>query len=535
MDAMLSVAPMMDWTDLHYRQLARLLSKHTWLWTEMVVDKTIIHCTNRDKFLWFPPEQRPVVLQLGGSDPETLAQAAKVVDAYGYDEINLNCGCPSDRVAGAGCFGAALMLQPDLVARCMAALSSSVSCPVSVKCRLGVDSTDTYQELTHFISAVSSASPTEHFIVHARKCHLHGLNPHQNRTIPPLRHDWVHSLAVQFPHLSFTVNGGVQSCYDVAEILSVAQTSAGAGASAGVCEDIMSSPAASIGAEASASAGPGIGAGDDILPMAGASNVGETGSQASPGSAAVTFTAYGGRTAAALAPGAGPAGPSGRGYVQGVMVGRAAYNDPWGVLADADRAVFGAASNPATSRRQVLRDYAAYADAMLGRWGQKPGSGGMLVLDPGVRALVKPLLNLFHGEAGSKRWKNAVDTELKGNVPSVAALLERTLHHIPDEVLDAPPRTRRVQEGEAAGVANASAGTSASDVMDRPGGGLRFGYTIGAFPLPGDHAGDEKPLRARDMKRARGAAVAAELASPPVVSSGPEGARVEAVEAVAVR
>ena len=109
----------MDWTDVHYRQLARMMTTHTWLWTEMVVDKTIIHCPNPDLHLWFPPEQHPIVLQMGGSNPDELRSAAAVVAPYGYDEINLNCGCPSDRVAGAGCFGASMMLQPLLVAQCV--------------------------------------------------------------------------------------------------------------------------------------------------------------------------------------------------------------------------------------------------------------------------------------------------------------------------------------------------------------------------------------------------------------------------------
>ena len=134
---LLSVAPMMDWTDLHYRQLARLISRHTWLYTEMVVDKTLLNNPDHDRFLWFPHEQRPIVCQLGGSDPASLAAAARIVAAYGYDEINLNVGCPSDRVAGAGCFGAALMLRPELVAECCAAMAAAVDIPVTVKCRLG--------------------------------------------------------------------------------------------------------------------------------------------------------------------------------------------------------------------------------------------------------------------------------------------------------------------------------------------------------------------------------------------------------------
>ncbi|KAG1670301.1 hypothetical protein FOA52_003651 [Chlamydomonas sp. UWO 241] len=186
---------MMDWTDLHYRQLARLLSKRTWLWTEMVVDSTVIHTENLDKHLWFPPEQSPLVLQLGGSDPAKLAAATAKALAYGYDEINLNCGCPSDRVAGAGCFGASMMLQPELVAACMKAIGDAAQgTPVTVKCRLGVDEADSYDALKAFVATVSDGSPVTHFIVHARKCFLSGLNPQQNRTVPPLRHEWVYSL-----------------------------------------------------------------------------------------------------------------------------------------------------------------------------------------------------------------------------------------------------------------------------------------------------------------------------------------------------
>ncbi|KAK2078715.1 hypothetical protein QBZ16_003555 [Prototheca wickerhamii] len=206
---LLSVAPMMDWTDLHYRQLARLISRHTWLYTEMVVDKTLLHNPDHDRFLWFPPEQRPIVCQLGGSDPASLAAAARIVAAYGYDEINLNVGCPSDRVAGAGCFGAALMLRPELVAECCAAMAAAVDIPVTVKCRLGVDDRDSYDNLVRFVHTVSTQSPVTHFIMHARKAHLKGLNPHQNRTVPPLRYHWVWALKRDFPHLTFSLNGGV--------------------------------------------------------------------------------------------------------------------------------------------------------------------------------------------------------------------------------------------------------------------------------------------------------------------------------------
>jgi tRNA-dihydrouridine synthase A len=351
----------MDWTDVHYRQLARLMSKRTWLWTEMVVDKAVLNTPQPDRFLWFPPEQRPIVLQLGGSDPETLAAAAVKVRAppaargrrlgpgpvavawatpgsatrqpdvnarapahtlprsppfpppaskaapYGYDEINLNCGCPSDRVAGAGCFGAALMLTPALVADCMAAMRSALDAagyphvPLSVKCRLGVDDADSYAQLQEFVRAVSETGGVRHFVVHARKCLLRGLSPAQNRSVPPLRHEWVWGLKRDFPHLHFSLNGGVQNGDEAAGALAL-----------------------------------------DV-------------------------------------PGVGPSG------VSGVMVGRAAYNDPWGVLGDADVAVFGEAANPARSRRDVLERYLAYCDTMLGRWGTPGRSRG-----PRARAAAGP-------------------------------------------------------------------------------------------------------------------------------------------------
>lgn len=208
----LSVAPMMDYTDVHFRQLVRLLSRNAWLYTEMVVDKTLIYNKDHDRFLWFPPEQHPISCQLGGSDPEQLGQAAAVVAKYGYDEINLNCGCPSDRVAGAGCFGAAMMLNPELVAECCVSMAKAApGIPITVKCRIGVDDVDSYESLHRFIHTVSTQSPVTHFIIHARKCHLKGLNPHQNRTVPPLKYEWLIALARDFPRLHFSLNGGILS------------------------------------------------------------------------------------------------------------------------------------------------------------------------------------------------------------------------------------------------------------------------------------------------------------------------------------
>eukprot|EP00898_Chlorokybus_atmophyticus_P000401 jgi/Chlat1/1361/Chrsp119S01759 len=337
----LCVAPMMDWTDNHFRTLCRLLTRRTWLYTEMVVDQTLVH--NPDKasarFLSFPEGQGPIVLQLGGSNPATLAQACRIAQDFGYDEINLNCGCPSDRVAGHGCFGAKLMTDPGLVAECTAAMAAATNIPITVKCRIGVDDMETYEELCNFIETVSTRSPVRHFIIHARKAFLKGLSPAENRTKPPLKHEFVYALLRDFPHLQFTLNGVVPDCYEALDHL--------------------------------------------------------------------------------------------RRGAHGVMLGRAAYQTPWLALADADRSIYGC-ENPATSRRQVLRDYAAYANAVKEGWSTHP---------PSIRVLIKPLLDLFYCEPRARRWRNAIDKVLKereNNIP-FDELLDIALCELPDEVLDAPP------------------------------------------------------------------------------------------------
>lgn len=372
----------MDWTDIHYRQLARLLTKHTWLWTEMVVDSTIIHTPNKDRYLWFPAEQRPIVCQLGGSNPDHLAAAAATVATYGYDEINLNCGCPSDRVAGAGCFGASLMLRPETVGEACAAIAAATpGNAITVKCRLGVDDVDKYQDVCRFVEGVLLRSPVRHFVIHSRKCHLNGLNPAQNRTIPPLKRSWVWALRRDFPEAEFSLNGGIESCHQAAAALRH-----------------------------------------------------EMAEQ----------------------------------RILGVMIGRAAYNTPWHCLADADRAVFGAESNPATSRRQILQEYAAYGDAVLGRFTKDwPGTTAR---HPNVRTVVKPLLGLFHGSPGGKRFRNRLDAWLTKHAKREDATVSEAIAYaievcvlllvwwaqvvatgghtlapqeLSDEVLDAPPPTAK--------------------------------------------------------------------------------------------
>lgn len=204
----LSVAPMLDWTDRHFRYLLRLISQRTRLYTEMVVDQSIL-LGNRPRLLDFNPEEHPVALQLGGSVPEKLAEAARISETWGYDEINLNLGCPSERVQGGG-FGACLMLEPDLVAEGLAAMRQAVRIPVTVKHRLGVDDLEEYRYLARFIEKLAGVG-VEVFIVHARKAYLKGLSPAENRTLPPLRYGWVYRLKQDFPHLTLVLNGGVRS------------------------------------------------------------------------------------------------------------------------------------------------------------------------------------------------------------------------------------------------------------------------------------------------------------------------------------
>lgn len=204
----LSVAPMMDRTDRHFRWWFRRLTRHTELWTEMVTAAAVVR-GDRDKLLRFHADEHRVVLQLGGDDPGLLAEAAQVGAAFGYDEINLNVGCPSPRVAS-GNFGAALMLDPPRVARCVHAMRAAVSVPVSVKHRIGVDDKDQYSDMKAFVAEVADAG-CERFVVHARKAWLNGLSPKANREIPPLMPELVYRLKDELPALRVEVNGGVRS------------------------------------------------------------------------------------------------------------------------------------------------------------------------------------------------------------------------------------------------------------------------------------------------------------------------------------
>ncbi|KAL8062005.1 hypothetical protein ABFX02_02G119200 [Erythranthe guttata] len=211
-----SIAPMMEFTDNHYRTLARLITKHAWLYTEMIAAETIVYQKgNLDKYLAFNPDQHPIVLQIGGSDLTNIGKAVQLANPYGYDEINFNCGCPSPKVAGKGCFGVRLMLDPKFVADAMSVISANTDVPVTVKCRIGVDDHDSYNELCDFIYKVSSQSPTKHFIIHSRKALLNGISPKENRSIPPLKYEYFYALVRDFPDLQFTINGGINTVDEV--------------------------------------------------------------------------------------------------------------------------------------------------------------------------------------------------------------------------------------------------------------------------------------------------------------------------------
>jgi len=203
-----SIAPMMQYTDMHDRYLLRLISKKIFLYTEMVTTGAILYgkCFHQ---LEFNKEEHPVAIQLGGSDIDDLVESSKIAEDYGYDEINLNVGCPSDRVQK-GRFGACLMLEPDHVAECLNAMQTNVKVPVTIKCRLGVDHHEDYEFLYNFVNIVQNAG-IKHFIIHARNGILKGLSPRQNRHIPPLKYDYVYQLKKDFPNLNITINGGIKT------------------------------------------------------------------------------------------------------------------------------------------------------------------------------------------------------------------------------------------------------------------------------------------------------------------------------------
>jgi tRNA-dihydrouridine synthase A len=285
---------MMEWTDRHERFFLRLISRHARLYTEMLTAPAVLH-GDRDRLLGFDPAEQPLAVQLGGADAAELAEAARICADYGYDEINLNVGCPSDRVQS-GRFGACLMREPATVARAVSVMAKAVDLPVTVKCRIGVDEQDENRDLDGFIDQVADAGCTV-FIVHARKAWLRGLSPKENRDVPPLNYARVHALKARRPELTLVLNGG---------LMDLAQAQAE------------------------------------------------------------------------------------RGDLDGVMLGRAAYQDPW-VLAGVDQQFF-AAEPVRHSRQQVITDLVAYTDRQM--------AAGVP-----LKSITRHLMGLFNGLPGARAWR----------------------------------------------------------------------------------------------------------------------------------
>jgi tRNA-dihydrouridine synthase A len=338
----ISVAPMMDCTDRHFRWLMRQISRRALLYTEMVTTGAALH-GDRAHVLGFSPEERPLALQLGGDDPGALAASARIAEDMGYDEVNLNCGCPSDRVHS-GNFGACLMAQPGRVADAVAAMRAAVAIPVTVKHRIGIDGRESYEDMLEFVDAVAAAG-CDRFTVHARIAVLGGLSPKENRTIPPLRYPDVYRLKAERPGLVVELNGGVRSLDAVQEHL-------GAG-------------------------------------------------------------------------------------VDAVMIGRAAYEDPF-VFADVDRRFFGVEEAEAPGRFEVARRVGVYAEAYVRASPQRKPS-----------AVLRHLLGLFTGQPGAREFRRIL-----GDARDPRPPLERV------EAALAAVRRALERKAEAVSADSSGAGTS---------------------------------------------------------------------------
>lgn len=328
-----SVAPMMDWTDRHYRYFMRQITRHTLLYSEMKTTGAVLF-GNREKILGFSPLEKPLALQLGGDDPAELAECAAIAEEMGYDEVNLNVGCPSERVQR-GNFGACLMAEPELVASCLKAMREAVSIPVTVKHRIGIDGLEDYEDLKRFVSVVA-ASGCDRFIVHARIARLQGLNPKENRTVPPLRYEEVYRLKEDFPGLTIEINGGIKSPEE-------------------------------------------------------------------------TFTHLK--------------------WVDGVMIGRAAYENPY-LFATVDSLFYEDQRLPPT-RREILEALIPYLEEQI--------CAGVF-----PRHITRHILGLFHGRPGASFWKRCLSENAPGP-ETTAALLQEALRGIPAEILDERPELRVIE------------------------------------------------------------------------------------------
>ncbi|MHA7833717.1 MAG: tRNA dihydrouridine(20/20a) synthase DusA [Algiphilus sp.] len=330
------VAPMMDWTDRHCRFFLRQMSRHTRLYTEMVTTGALLH-GDVARHLAYHPHEHPIALQLGGCDPAALAQCARMAEDWGYDEVNLNCGCPSDRVQGGG-FGACLMQEPQRVADCVAAMRAACSLPVTVKCRIGVDDCDDEAFLDAFITPIAEAG-CQVFIVHARKAWLQGISPKQNREVPPLNYERVRRLKRQRPDLCIVLNGGLTTVAEASEQLA---------------------------------------------------------------------------------------------ELDGVMLGRAAYDNPW-LLAGADPLCFGTPA-PVTSRREVLERMRAYiAEA------HAEGTP--------VAAITRHMLGLYRGQPRGRAYRRLLGESAR-SPNATAALIDDALALLYPQACDADPLPAEPQENK---------------------------------------------------------------------------------------
>jgi tRNA-dihydrouridine synthase A len=319
---------MMDWTDRHCRYFMRLLTRDALLYTEMVSTGALLH-GNRVRLLQHDPTEQPLALQLGGSDPAALAQCARLAEAEGYREVNLNVGCPSDRVQNYR-IGACLMAEPELVARCIAAMQRAVAIPVTVKCRIGIDTSDSLEALTAFVATVAEAGGCRTFIIHARIALLQGLSPKENREIPPLDYERVYALKQRFPQLEIIINGGITSLRE--------------------CQSHLQ-------------------------------------------------------------------------HVDGVMLGREAYHNPW-LLKDVDALLYGRPAQ-ALSRTEVLQLFFPYVERQL--------SEGLA-----LHHMTRHILGLFQGQAGGRRFRRHLSEHahrsgagldvLQAALACVSPLSDTTLH-----------------------------------------------------------------------------------------------------------
>lgn len=404
----LSVAPMMAWTNRHYRFMARLLTKRTLLYTEMICCATIL---NRKKdlgiFLGYDEVEHPIAIQLGGADPEQMKESAIIAEAWGYDEIDINVGCPSDKVAGQGCFGASLMLDHGKrVSEVVKAVLPAVNVPVTIKCRLGADDVDKYEDLVQFVETLSAVGVT-HFIVHARKCLLSGLSPTQNRTIPPLKYNWVYRIAREYPHLEFSINGGITTMDEILEHRNVPRTAVDLPVND---KDGNNEEKSNVNSKDQKNSSGDNSSGDDSSCLIATSTT----------TRAVLETPLGVFNEKPL--------------LRGVMIGRAAYQQPW-LLSDVDRVIYND-TNQNFTRREIVHRYIVY--------GEKYMSDSNLMLKQNrksaIRALLKPIYWMFKGVNNGGRFRNIIEKQCSIKpIPDFRIIVQTGLNVLNPSVLDTRP------------------------------------------------------------------------------------------------